>query len=121
MTAVTGILNVAVPVSDQDRALAFYVDVLGLEKRMDAELGGRMRWIEVAPPNSATSIALAAGAPGVDTGIRLTVRDAAAEHAALRSAGVAVEELLLWEGVPPMFVLADPDGNRLYVVQEAQR
>lgn len=114
---VNGILNVGVPVSDQDKALAFYVDVLGFEKRMDADLGGRLRWVEVAPPGSSTAIALVAGAGGVDTGIRLAVPDAAAEHAALRAAGVSVQDLLLWEGAPPMFVFSDPDGNKLYMTQ----
>lgn len=49
-TAITGIRTVGIPVTDQDRA-AFYVDTLGLEKRLDApveQIGGR--WIEVAPP-----------------------------------------------------------------------
>ena len=81
-TAITGVRTVGVPVSDQDRAVGFYVGVLGLDKRLDApveQLGGR--WIEVAAPGSATSIALvpASGkAPaGGETGIRLTTADAA--------------------------------------------
>lgn len=119
---ITGIHTVGVPVTDQDRALAFYVDVLGLEKRMDApleELGGR--WIEVAPTGSATTIALVpagADAPsGVETGIRLTVADATDAHAHLQSHGAQVGELLRWPGVPPMFKLTDPDGNGLEIVQ----
>ena len=56
--------------------------------------------------------------PGVDTGIRLSTTDAAADHAALQAAGAQVDpEILNFPGVPPMFGLADPDGNRLYVVQ----
>jgi lactoylglutathione lyase len=121
-TAITGVRTVGVPVTDQDRAVAFYVDLLGLEKRMDApveQLGGR--WIEVAPSGAATTIALvpsAAGAKaGVETGVRLAVADAAALHKELVERGVDVGELLRWPGVPPMFSLRDPDGNGLEVVE----
>jgi len=117
---VTGVRTVAVPVTDQDRAVAFYVEVLGLELRMDApldELGGR--WIEVAPAGAGTSLALVPtsdGGAGVTTGIRLTTPDAPALHAALAAEGVDVGELVRWPGVPPMFEFRDPDGNTLVVV-----
>ena len=117
---VTGVRTVAVPVTDQDRALAFYVDVLGLEVRLDApldELGGR--WIEVAPAGANTSLALVPapdGGTGTTTGIRLTTPDAVALHAALAGEGVDVGELNRWPDVPPMFELRDPDGNTLVVV-----
>ncbi|GAA3715991.1 VOC family protein [Nonomuraea antimicrobica] len=121
-TAITGIRTVGVPVTDQDRAVAFYVGVLGLDKRLDApveQLGGR--WIEVAPSGAATTIALVPTAPGAtagaETGIRLTVPDAAALHEELTERGVDVGELLRWEGVPPMFALRDPDGNGLEIVE----
>ncbi|WP_336215124.1 VOC family protein [Nonomuraea sp. LPB2021202275-12-8] len=55
-TEITGIRTVGVPVTDQDRALDFYVGTLGMEKRLDApveQLGGR--WIEVAPAGSRTT------------------------------------------------------------------
>src|ERR1035441_3656788 len=55
---ITGVRTVGVPVTDQDRALDFYVGTLGLEKRLDADTGGGRRWIEVAPAGAATSIAL---------------------------------------------------------------
>ncbi|NJP93241.1 glyoxalase [Nonomuraea sp. FMUSA5-5] len=121
-TAITAIRTIGVPVTDQDRAVAFYVDVLGLDKRVDApveQLGGR--WIEVAPAGAATTIALVpAGAEakaGVETGVRLTVADAAALHKELAERGVVVGELLNWPGVPPMFSLRDPDGNGLEIVE----
>lgn len=111
---------VGVPVTDQDRAVGFYVEVLGFEKVMDAPLdqfGGR--WIEVAPPAGSPTVALVPARPGtsggVDTGIRFATGDAAGLHARLSSAGVDVDELLSWEGVPPMFDFRDPDGNVLYV------
>jgi catechol 2,3-dioxygenase-like lactoylglutathione lyase family enzyme len=79
------------------------------------------RWLEVAPPGTGTTIALFAerdGArAGVETGIRLTAEDAAAAHAGLAAAGVAVEELLRWPGVPPMFRFTDPDGNGFEIVE----
>jgi predicted enzyme related to lactoylglutathione lyase len=114
--------TVAVPVEDQDRAVAFYRNTLGCEVRMDAVLGGEMRWIEVSPTGANTSIALVAsgeGLPtGVDTGIRLVTGDAAADFEALTSAGVDMNtDLLLWEGVPPMFSFRDVDGNTLYVAE----
>jgi catechol 2,3-dioxygenase-like lactoylglutathione lyase family enzyme len=119
---ISGVSSVAVPVTDQERALAFYVDVLGLEKRRDAEFAPGNRWIEVGPRGGSTTIALpplGEVAPGVDTGIRLTTPDAEAEHAALRARGVSVdsEVLRFGPGVPPMFTLRDPDGNKLYVVE----
>ena len=121
-TVITGIRTVGVPVTDQDAAVEFYVGTLGLEKRLDApveQLGGR--WIEVAPPGSATTIALVPARPGtktgVETGIRLTTADAASLHKELASRGVEVDELLLWEGVPPMFSFRDPDGNAVVIVE----
>jgi catechol 2,3-dioxygenase-like lactoylglutathione lyase family enzyme len=121
-THITELRTVAVPVTDQDRALDFYVDKLGFEKRMDATFGGGRRWIEVAPRDSATTIALAPlpqeGVTGVDTGIRLATEDAEADHAELLARGVDADpEVLHFEGAPPMFSLRDPDGNLLYVVE----
>ena len=119
---VTDVVAVAIPVRDQDAALAFYTDVLGCEVVADDVVGPGFRWVEVRAAGGATGIALIApesGVPaGVDTGIRLSVEDATAAHAALRAAGVDVGELLSWTGAPPMFTFADPDGNRLYLVEE---
>ena len=118
------VLSIGVPVTDQDRALEFYVETLGLEKRRDVpapQLGGR--WIEVAPPGGAVTIALVPErdkAPaGIETGIRLKARDAATVHGQLQARGVEVGELLRWPGVPPMFQLRDPDGNGLEIVEAA--
>jgi lactoylglutathione lyase len=115
--------TVGVPVTDQDRALAFYVDVLGLETRLDVPMGGGRRWIEVAPDGASTSIALVVaheGVPaGVETGIRLTTPHVDANHAALREQGVDADDVLRWEGVPPMFAFRDQDGNGLEIVEQA--
>ena len=122
-TVLSGIRTVAVPVSDQDRALAYYTGTLCMTTRLDASFGAS-RWIEVAPDGSPTSVALVAAADlrpvGGDTGVRLTTADAAAAHAALAAAGADVDpDVLRWPGVPPMFVLRDQDGNRLTVVEQA--
>jgi len=119
-TQITGVGTIGVPVIDQDRSLAFYAEKLGFETRLDAPFGEGQRWIEVAPPGSVTTIALAQareGFPsGVDTGLRLSTNDAAADHAALRERGVDVDPEIIPNPVP-MFTFRDPDGNRLYIVE----
>ena len=94
-TRITEVRTVGVPVVDQDRALAFYVDTLGFEKRHEFPLGEGKRWIEVAPTGATTTIALVPayeGVPaGVETGIRFTTQDADADHADLRARGVDVD------------------------------
>jgi catechol 2,3-dioxygenase-like lactoylglutathione lyase family enzyme len=117
-TSITDVTAVAIPVRDQDESLAFYVDTLGFEKRLDAPFGDG-RWVTVAPAGASTSIALVAGdRAGVDTGIRLGTADAAADHEHLRAAGVDVDpEVLRYPGVPPMFTFRDADGNTLVVVE----
>ena len=121
MTTLSNVRTIGVPVSDQDAALAFFVDTLGFAPGMDAELQPGFRWIEVSPPGSPVSVALVAAGDtypsGVDTGIRFATPDAAAEHEAMTAAGVDVDELLRWPGVPPMFDFRDPDGNTYYVSQ----
>jgi predicted enzyme related to lactoylglutathione lyase len=121
-TTITDVRTIGVTVSDQDRALDFYVGTLGFEKRMDAPISGTMRWIEVAPPGAGVSLAINGAeddaVTGADTGIRFTVPDAASEHASMHERGVKVGELLRWDGVPPMFAFDDPDGNRFYVVED---
>ena len=120
---VTGVLNVAVPVRDHDRALDFYCGTLGLDVRRDAAFGPGLRWVEVAPEAAATTVALAplpeGKTGGVDTGIRLETPDAEAAHAELRSRGIEVDDILRVPGVPPMFSLRDPEGNTLYFVGTA--
>jgi catechol 2,3-dioxygenase-like lactoylglutathione lyase family enzyme len=123
-TKIVDVANVAVPVADQDRALKFYVETLGFEKRRDAEFGGGLRWIEVAPSGAGTTIAIPplgpGSTPGIDTGIRLTTESAEADHEALRAHGVDTDaEVLRFPGAPPMFSFRDPDGNTLYIVERA--
>ena len=116
MSAVTRIGTVIVPVSDQDKALEFYVGTLGCEVRLDAEFAPGQRWLEVAPPGAETSIALV---PGDAMEVSLATSDADADHAALLAAGVDAdaEVIRMGEYVPPMFTFRDPDGNRFRVVE----
>jgi lactoylglutathione lyase len=123
-TRITGLRTVGVPVRDQDRALEFYVGKLGLEKRLEAPYGDSGRWIEVAPKGAMTTIALVRsreGVPptGIETGIRFTTQDADAKNDELRARGVDADEVLRWEGAPPMFAFRDEDGNRLEIIEEA--
>ncbi|HEY8858546.1 MAG TPA: VOC family protein [Gaiellales bacterium] len=120
----TEIGRIAVPAADQDRALEFYVGTLGFELRSDETFAdGKMRWIEVAPAGASTAIAIAPpmedGPTAVDTGIVISTSDIEADHAALRAAGVDVdEEIARWgDPVPPMFRLRDPSGNSLAIVE----
>jgi catechol 2,3-dioxygenase-like lactoylglutathione lyase family enzyme len=123
MTQITRVGTVVLPVSDQARALEFYVGILGFEKRMDAPLGAGGRWIEVAPTGAATTLALVEGTPDGRNGIEvsLATSDAESDHAALQAAGVDADADLIRMGeqVPPMFTFRDPDGNRFRVVERA--
>jgi predicted enzyme related to lactoylglutathione lyase len=85
-----------------------------------------MRWVEVAVAGAETTIALAPPpqgkeAGGSETGIILDTTDVDAAHAALKEAGVDVDEEVTRYGgpVPPMFWFRDPDGNSLIVFQPA--
>src|SRR5580765_3547301 len=119
--------RVCVTVADTDRAIDFYVDTLGFEKVVDTEMAPGMRWVEVAVAGTPTTIALAPppqGQPagGGQTGICLDTSDVDADHAALKAAGVDVDEEVSRYGdpVPPMFWFRDPDGNSLIVVQPTE-
>lgn len=119
---ITQVGTVGVPVRDQQRALDFW-DGLGFETRIDGPFREDERWIEVAPPGAATTIALVLArdgdTAGVDTNVRFSSQDAGADHAELRERGVdADEEVMRWGGgVPPMFFFRDPDGNSFLIVE----
>lgn len=116
---------VVIPVADQDRAIEFYVDKVGLEKRADVPFGGSYRWVEVAPADGETRIAIVLPPEGQEagnreTGISLSTDDIKADHEALKAAGVDVDPEISYMGdpVPPMFWFRDPEGNSLLVVEE---
>lgn len=128
-TATVGkIGTICIPTTDQDAALAFYTDVLGMEVRSDLPFGppgaASMRWIEVGVPGQATTIALAPPPEGVatggmQTGIIFETTDVDATHAALRAAGADVDAEVsrMGDPVPPMFWLRDPEQNVLMVAE----
>src|SRR6185312_15839196 len=84
-THITQVGTVMVPVSDQDRALEFYVERLGFEKRADTPFGRGDRWVEVAPQGGATSLSLVLPrqdeSVGIDTRLAFTTDDVDAVHA----------------------------------------
>src|ERR1700682_617358 len=94
-THITQVGTVIVPVSDQDRALEFYLDKLGFEKRADIPFGKGDRWVEVAPAGAATSLALMppreGEAVGIATRVAFSTTDIDADHADLRARGVDVD------------------------------
>jgi catechol 2,3-dioxygenase-like lactoylglutathione lyase family enzyme len=119
------VATVIIPTADQDSAVAFYVGKLGFDKRVDVPFGGGYRWVEVGLGDESTTIALAppppeGGATGNrETGISLQTDDIDAYHAALKEAGVDVDDQVqrMGDPVPPMFWFRDPEGNTLMVVQ----
>jgi catechol 2,3-dioxygenase-like lactoylglutathione lyase family enzyme len=121
-TGVARVGRVIIPVSDQDRAIAFYVQNLGFEKIADTPFGNGDRWVEVALGEGQTALALVAPRPGdpvgVETGIALDTDDIDALHADLRERGVDVdpEVMRMGDPVPPMFFFRDQDGNKLLAV-----
>ena len=122
-TTITDVRTIAVHVTEHDAAIAFYIDALGFEVRVDAQATPTMRWVEVGAPDATVTIALVGGpvtGDVVETGIRFAVPDAEHERTRLIGHGVAVTDLLVWDGVPPMFSFDDPDGNRYVVVEEAR-
>ena len=121
-TRITKLGVVCVPISDQERALEFYVETLGFEKRTDVPMGDAYRWVEVAPAGADTTIAVVPPPPGkpagnVETGIGLNTDDIDALHAELKDRGVDVDAEIsrMGDPVPPLFWLRDPEGNVLMV------
>ncbi len=122
-TTVTNIGVVMFTVSDQDAALAFYTEKLGFEVRGDTRFGenNEYRWLEVVPPGSSARLALnppmnaepGGGAIGVETA------DVRGEHARLEAiGGIDLDpDPMQPPGAPLMFMLRDPDGNHIVVVE----
>ncbi len=123
-TTLSNIGVVMFAVADQDAALAFYTEKLGFEVRADTRFGehDEMRWLEVAPPGSRTRLALnppMGGEPGGGS-IGLETVDVLGEHARLSAiGGIDVDpEPMRTPGAPLLFMLRDPDGNHVVVVEE---
>lgn len=111
-------------VADQDAAIAFYTEKLGFELRGDTPFGenGEHRWVEVAPPGSTARLALNPpmnGEPG-GSAIGVETPDVHGEHARLTAiGGIDLDPVpgASEPGVPLLFMLRDPDGNHIAVVQ----
>jgi catechol 2,3-dioxygenase-like lactoylglutathione lyase family enzyme len=122
-TRISKVGTVVIPVSDQDLELEFYLEKLGFEKRADVPFGNGSRWIEVAPSDADTTIALAPPPEGQPTGNRQTgiglyTEDIDALYAELKGAGVEVDEVQrMGDPVPPLTWLRDPEGNSLMIVE----
>jgi predicted enzyme related to lactoylglutathione lyase len=111
---------VFVPVSDTDRAKAFYEQQLGWHVDHDTTVQPGLRFVQITPPGSACSIAFGEGisedAPGTMRNVQVVIDDADATRAALVAAGVDASEVadLAWGR---FVTFADPDGNR-WALQE---
>ncbi len=128
----TAVGTITVQVTDQDKALRFYTEKLGFEKRADMPMGPAQRWIEVAPPGAHTRILLYKATPeqpgaasyeaaqaaiGKNTGMVLETDDIVSTFATLKANGVPIldepkQQPYGWWGV-----FADQDGNSYGVHQ----
>jgi catechol 2,3-dioxygenase-like lactoylglutathione lyase family enzyme len=111
---------VAVPVTDVDRAKAFYVDQAGFTPDHDHLVNDDLRFVQLTPPGSACSIVLGTGitdmAPGSQKGLQLVVDDVEAARAELTARGVETGEVQHFPWGDFIF-FADPDGNTWAVQQ----
>jgi len=114
---------VPVPVSDVDRAKAFYMEAAGFELSVDVRPTDTMRVVQLTPPGSACTILIGTGMgpitnmePGSVKGLHLVVDDIAAAREELVGRGVAVGEVADMGGVK-FASFSDPDGN-LWLLQE---
>jgi predicted enzyme related to lactoylglutathione lyase len=111
---------VSIPVTDVDRAKAFYTEQAGFNADHDHTVSDAMRFVQLTPPGSACSIAIGKGlsemAPGSVQGIQLVVDDIDAARAELAGRGVAVSDVQDFPWGRFVF-FADPDGNGWAVQQ----
>ena len=111
---------VAVPVSDVDRAKAFYTDQAGFNSDHDYTVSDEIRFVQLTPPGSACSIAIGKGltdaAPGSVTGLQLVVTDIEAARKEFVDRGAPVSEVQDFPWGRFVF-FADPDGNKWAVQQ----
>ena len=105
---------IQVPVSDIDRAKAFYVETLGFSADNDTQVSDELRFVQLTPPGSACSIALTSGAhqmaPGSIEGLQMVVDDAETTRKELADRGVDVSDVQVFPWGSFVF-FKDPDGN----------
>ena len=113
--AITHIEILSLPVTDQDRARDFYVDVLGFEVRRHNPMGPDMRWVQVAPPGAKTSVTLVTWfpemPPGSSKGLVLETDDLDGDVAALTQRGLTIEGGIQEQPWGRFVTFDDPDGN----------
>jgi predicted enzyme related to lactoylglutathione lyase len=111
---------VAVPVSDVDRAKAFYTEQIGFNADHDHTVSEEMRFVQLTPPGSACSIAIGTGImdspPGSLQGLQIVVSDVEAAREELEGRGVEVSEVQTFPWGSFVF-FSDPDGNGWSVQQ----
>jgi predicted enzyme related to lactoylglutathione lyase len=111
---------VQVPVSDVDRAKAFYTEKAGFNADQDHRVSDELRFVQLTPPGSACSIALGTGLSGMEPGsvqgLQLVVSDIEAARAELVERGVDVTEVQVFDWGSFVF-FSDPDGNGWAVQQ----
>jgi len=128
MPVINHIHSATIVVRDQDRAVDFYVNTLGFEKRRDDSFMSESRWIEVVPPNTSTALALVTPAAmsghwpeetGDHTDVSLVTHDIGATYEELIGRGVEFTgppEQMPWGAKATWF--NDPDGNRFFLAEE---
>ena len=111
---------VQIPVSDVDRAKAFYTEMAGFVEDVDIRVSDEIRFVQLTPPGSPASIALGVGLtemePGSVQGIQLVVDDIEEARADLFERGVEVSEVQVFDWGSFVF-FSDPDGNGWSVQQ----
>jgi predicted enzyme related to lactoylglutathione lyase len=111
---------VAIPVTDVDRAKAFYTEKVGFVADHDHRVSEEIRFVQLTPPGSACSIALGKGVtdapPGSVQGVQMVVSDIHAAHDELAGRGVEVSDVQEFPWGSFVF-FSDPDGNRWAVQQ----
>ncbi|MDQ1582335.1 MAG: hypothetical protein QOF36_389 [Microbacteriaceae bacterium] len=115
----------SIPVSDQDRAKAFYVDTLGFELVSDTAMGPDMRWVMVSPPGAQTAITLVTWFPSMPAGslkgLVLESDDLDADVSALRERGVDIPGSIEDQPWGRFVQFEDPDGNGIVLQASTER
>ncbi len=114
---------ISIPVTDVDRAKAFYTEQVGFHEDHDHHVSDTLRFVQITPPGSACSIAFGTGvstqAPGSAQGLQIVVSDVAAARSELLSRGVEVTDVQDYPWGKFVF-FSDPDGNG-WALQEMQK
>jgi catechol 2,3-dioxygenase-like lactoylglutathione lyase family enzyme len=123
--AITHIELLSLPVADQDRARAFYVDVLGFDLVRDNPMGPDTRWVQVAPKGAKTAITLVTWFPtmpaGSVKGTVLETDDLDGDVADLTAKGVAIQDGIQDQPWGRFVAFDDPDGNGIVLQETAPK